>query len=162
MHMAHRCSMIIRKIGINPYVNVPSGISRAIEKRGYVPVAGTVNGKSMRATLVPIGNGKHRLYINGDMRERAGVDVGDRIELTLRVDHRPRIVPMPKQLAVRLKKSRTAGEAWKKLTPSRRKEILRYLNFAKHPETLQRNIVKAIAMLAKRGGKKSSLAGIRV
>ncbi len=162
MHMAHRLSAIIRKIGINPYVDVPLKISRAIKKRGYVPIAGTVNGKPMRTTLVPIGKGRHRLFINGGMRDRAGVDVGDRIEVALRVDLRSRAVPMPKGLAARLLKSSVASTAWERLTPSRRKEILRYLNFAKHPETLERNTKKVIAMLKEQGRQKNTLAGIRL
>jgi len=163
MHMAHRLSAIIRKIGINPYVDVPLKISRAIKKRGYVPIAGTVNGKPMRTTLVPIGKGRHRLFINGKkMRDRAGVDVGDRIEVALRVDLRSRAVPMPKGLVARLSKSSVASTAWERLTPSRRKEILRYLNFAKHSETLERNTKKVFAMLMEQGRQKNTLAGIRL
>jgi len=162
MHMAHRLSAIIRKIGINHYVEVPLKISQAIKKRGYVPIAGTVNGKPMRTTLVPIGKGRHRLFINGGMRDRAGVDVGDRIEVALRVDLRSRAVPMPKGLAARLLKSRVASTAWERLTPSRRKEILRYLNFAKHSETLERNTKKVFAMLMEQGRQKNTLAGIRL
>ena len=160
--MAHRFSAIIRKVGVNPYVDLPLRISRAMARRGYIPIAGTVDGKPMRTTLVPIGNGKHRLFINGGMRERAGVDVGDRIVVTLRVDLRSREVPMPEGLGAMLVKSRIAAKAWEKLTPSRRKEILRYLNFAKQPVTLERNIKKVFAMLAKKRRPEKTLAGIRL
>jgi Domain of unknown function (DUF1905)/Bacteriocin-protection, YdeI or OmpD-Associated len=160
--MTQRFSAIIRKIGVNPYVGVPVRISRAMKKRGYVPIAGTVNGKSMRTTLVPIGKGKHRLYINGGMRERSDVDVGAKIEIVFQVDLRPRDIPMPKGLADALLKSRIAREAWEQLTPSRQKEILRYLNFAKHQETLDRNIGKVFGMLTSKKPPKKRLAGIRI
>ncbi|HTR81517.1 MAG TPA: YdeI/OmpD-associated family protein [Bacteroidota bacterium] len=159
--MTYRFAAVIKKIGINPYVDQPLRISKAIGKRGYIPAKGTLNGKVFLATLVPIGGGKHRLFINGVMRKSAGVDVGDRIDVALKVDAKPRVVPMPKDLAGSLKKNKAAAIAWKKLTPSRQKEILRYLNFAKHPETLERNIRKVVAMLGGDTTSKNRLAVIR-
>jgi len=67
----------IYKVGINPLVDVPAEVSRAFGIRGYVPVRGRLNGAPIRATLVPSGGGRHRLYINGDMRKQAGVESGD-------------------------------------------------------------------------------------
>ena len=160
--MTQQFSSTIYKLGINPCVEVPLRVSRALGKRGYIPVAGELNGKPFLANLVPIGEGRHRLFINGEMRERARVDVGSRITVVLRVDSRPRRVLMPKELARALRSNRDVKAAWGLLTPSRQKEILRYLNFAKRPETLQRNIKKVIALLQKKLPPDERLAGIRV
>ena len=116
----------------------------------------------MRTTLVPIEKRRHRLLINGGMRDRAGVDVGDRIEVALHIDLQPRDVPMPKGLADALQGSRSAKEAWEQLTPSRQKEILRYLNFTKHQATLQRNIKKVLGILTGKKSPKKRLAGVRL
>lgn len=160
--MPHRFSVTIQKIGINPLVEVPLRVSRAIGKSGYVPVAGTLNGKPFRATLVPTGGGRHRLFINGEMRRGARVDVTDRITVVLRIDPRPRVIPMPRRLSGELRTNRNASNRWKKLTPSRRKEILRYLNSAKHVKTLDRNVKKVIAMLTEKKPAKKRLGGIRL
>lgn len=34
----------IYKVGINPCVDVPNNITRKINKKGYIPVKGTING----------------------------------------------------------------------------------------------------------------------
>jgi hypothetical protein len=85
----------IKKVGINPYVDPPLRVSRAFKIRGYIPVKGTINGKSFTQTLVPIGGGTHRLFINGGMRTSAKVDVGSRITVTLRINAKVRKEPMP-------------------------------------------------------------------
>lgn len=149
MPTPHRFSAVIYKLGINPCVEVPLRVSKAFNKRGYIYIAGTVNQTPIRATLVPIGGGRHRLFINGDMIKRSKVAVGDRITLTLHTAS-PRSVPMPKGLAVALRTNPDAKAAWDQLTPSRQKEIKRYLNFTKNPETLRRNITKTIAALTKK------------
>lgn len=160
--MTQRFSATIYKLGINPCVEVPLRVSRAFGKRGYIPVAGALNGKSFLANLVPTGEGRHRLFINGEMRERAQVGVGSHVTVFLRVDSRPRRVPMPEDLARALRSKRDARAAWELLTPSRKREILRYLNFAKQPETLERNIRKVIALLQKKLPPRERLGGIRV
>jgi hypothetical protein len=147
--MVQQFSTKIYKLGINPCVDVPQRVSRAFGKRGYVPVKGTLNGQPIRATLVPKGEGRHRLFINGDMRTRASVDVGDRVHLVLAIDHQPRTLPMPEMLAQALEKNRRARAAFERLQPSRQKEILSYLNWLKRPETLKRNVEKVITMLVK-------------
>ena len=160
--MKQRFTAVIFKVGINPCVDVPRKVSRAFNKRGYIPIKGKLNGKHLKGNLVPIGNNRHRLFINGDMRNRAKVDVTDRIELILEIDTRPRMEPMPKELAVVLSRNKAAMSNWRLLTPSRRKEILRYLNFAKRSETLQRNISKVIDLLTKKQGKGRTLGGIQI
>ena len=142
-------SAIIYKLGINPCVDVPPRVSEAFGKRGYVPVSGTLNSEPISATLVPKGEGRHRLFINGDMRQRAAVDVGNRVKLSLRLDAQPRIVAMPPEFARILQSNRAARLAFEQLQPSRRKEILTYLNWLKRPETLSRNIKKTIDKLLK-------------
>lgn len=145
--MSHKFSATIFKVGINPCVDVPASVSAALGKKGYVPVRVLLNGRLFRAGLVSLGRGRHRLYINGIMRKEAGVDLGDRIEVALDLDEAPRREPIPKDLADALHASTKAQQAWKELTPSRRKEILRYLNNLKSPDSLARNVRRVIAQL---------------
>lgn len=145
--MSQRFSAIIFKVGINPCVDVPARVSAALGKTGYIPVQGKVNGHAFRAGLVSLGGGRHRLFINGPMRKEAGVDVGDRIEVSLDYDPRSRRVPVPRQLTKALDANPEARKAWETLTPSRRKEILSYLNSLRSPESLERNIDRTIKHL---------------
>jgi hypothetical protein len=145
--MADQFSAKVYKLGINPCVDVPKRVSQAFAQKGYIAVKGTLNGEPIRATLVPKGDGRHRLYLNTDMRTRAKVEVGERVTIEVSLDTQPRVVPMPAALEQALKKNRKARSAFEQLTPSRQKEILNYLNWLKRPETLARNIAKVIAQL---------------
>jgi hypothetical protein len=90
-------SATIHKVGINPCVEVPPRVSAFFGTRGRVPVKGTLNGHAIRGTLVPVGNGRHRFYVNGFMRKLARVDVGDTVRLSFVRDWAPRAGHVPVQ-----------------------------------------------------------------
>jgi hypothetical protein len=141
----------IAKIGINPYVGLPEEVlenifEQAGKARGPIPVRGTVNGKPFIQTLVKY-QGAWRLYINGIMREAAGIDVGDEVHIWLEFDPTPRMEPIHPKLERALAKNKSAKAAFEKLVPSRQKEILRYLNSMKTEETMDRNIERVIKIL---------------
>ncbi len=58
--MEQHFTATVYTLGINPCVDVPPRVSAAFGKRGYVPVAGTLNDQPIRATLAPKGGGRHR------------------------------------------------------------------------------------------------------
>lgn len=141
----------IFKLDINPCVDVPERIVQKLlrvakKERGPIPVKGRLNGKPFKTTVVKY-RGAWRLYLNTYMRTDAGVDVGDRVNVTLELDTKPRIVPRPKEFAQALDQNPAAKAAFANSPPSHQREILIYLNWVKKPETLQRNIDKAIAHL---------------
>ena len=136
-------SASIYKIGINPVVDVPVRISRTCGRRGYVPVTVTLGGKAFPANLVPVGGGRHRLYLNLPMRRAAGRDVGDRITVRMKEDTASRVLPTPPDLARALGASGRSALA--KATPSHRKEVIRWVLAAKAPETRARRIAKVVA-----------------
>ncbi|MBI4303788.1 MAG: DUF1905 domain-containing protein [Chloroflexi bacterium] len=148
-----RFSAIIYKVSINPCVDVPEEVSKALNRQGPIPVKGTLNGFQIKATLVPMGGGRHRLYINGDMRKMAKVGVGDEVQLQLLADTEPRLMPVPERLMQELERNKEAKDVWDRLPPSHRNEILAYLNYLKTPEALERNIPKVIKHLQKRDGR---------
>ena len=147
-------SAVIGKIGINPYVSVPERVTTRLKKRGYIPVSGSLNGIPIRSTLVPVKGGQHRLYVNGEMRKKAQVDVGDEIRLSLTFDEEKREIKMPEEFTLALQKNEKAKAAFERLPPSRQREILAYLNFLKKPESLKRNIDKVITILTRKVKKK--------
>jgi hypothetical protein len=147
-------SVKIFKVGINPCIDAPAGVSRAFGKRGYVAVKGTVNAHPFRANLVPIGEGRHRLFLNAEMRAGAKADTGDTVEIELEIDTGSRELAVPDDLAAALQAVKGASEAFEALTPSRRKELLTVLLHTKLPETRQRRIERIIDQLAGAGTHK--------
>jgi hypothetical protein len=155
----------VRIIGINPYVSLPEGVLDTVFKqagkaKGPIPVRGTLNGEKFIQTLVKY-QGAWRLYLNTPMRQAAGLEVGDDATVEIEYDPEPRSVVAHPLFAKALSKNKAARSAFHKLTPSRQKEILLYLNSLKTEESLTRNIDKVIEHL--RGKKPKGLrVGLRI
>ena len=141
----------IQIIGINPYVLLPVALSKYIfqkagKDKGAIPVKLRIGGKKFIQNLVKY-SGKWRLYLNGPMRKAAGKDVGDTIDIKIDYDPKERTIPIHPKLKSALSKNRQAKALFYKLSPSRQKEILRYINTLKSEEAVEKNIIKAIAHL---------------
>ncbi|HVX27528.1 MAG TPA: YdeI/OmpD-associated family protein [Parafilimonas sp.] len=141
----------IYKIGINPYVLLPSVILKCLfieagKKKGNIPVKLIINEQLFIQNLVKY-SGKWRLYLNTPMRKIAGKDVGDIIEINIEFDPSERITPMHPKLETALQKNTKAQQAFYQLSTSRQKEILRYINFLKTEESVDRNVKRAIGFL---------------
>src|SRR6188508_528717 len=141
----------IQIIGVNPYVLLPSALLKHIfqkagKDKGAIPVQIKIGGKNFIQNLVKY-SGKWRLYLNGPMRKAAGKDVGDTIEIQIDLDIKPRTTPIHPKLKKAFKENPTAKKIFEKLSPSRQKEILRYINFLKSEESIEKNVQRAIAHL---------------
>ena len=146
----------IQIIGVNPYVLLPSILLKYIfqkagKDKGAIPVQLKIGDKDFIQNLVKY-SGKWRLYLNGPMRKAACRDVGDTIEIQIDFDPRLRTTPIHPKLKKAFKENPTARKAFEKLSPSRQKEILRYIIFLKSEESVDKNIKRAISHLA---GKQS-------
>jgi uncharacterized protein YdeI (YjbR/CyaY-like superfamily) len=84
------------------------------------------------------------------MRKAAGKDVGDTIGIQIDFDPKLRTTPMHPKLKKAFKENPTAKKVFEKLSPSRQKEILRYINFLKAEESVDKNVQRAISHLAGR------------
>lgn len=150
----------IALLGINPYVRVPAAHLKALfaavrRETSPIPIRVELRGVAFRQNLVKY-QGAWRLYLNKPMRQAAGKDVGERVTLDVAFDATPRLEPMPPTLKRALDEQPDAKTAFKALSPSRQKEIQRYLSSARTNATQARNIVKVIAHL--RGQEPPGLA----
>ncbi len=141
----------IYKIGINPVVDPPDNVlaalfGQALKSKGPIPVRGRLNGADFIQTLVKY-QGFWRLYVNGEMLRDSGLKVGDTANVEIEFDPRPREVPFPPKFAIALEDDKTAKAEFDKLTPGRRKELLRYLGSLKTEESLDRNIERVVKHL---------------
>ncbi|MBW4891735.1 YdeI/OmpD-associated family protein [Mucilaginibacter sp. HMF5004] len=139
----------IYKTGINFAVDVPGEITTELKAvKGYIRIMGTVNGFEFTKSLVPVKNGPYRLFVNMITLKGAKANVGDTAAFIIAQDTTDpeREHPVPQALIVQLQQKGLLVK-FDALTPSRRKEIVRYLNSVKTDETFQKNMDKLIARL---------------
>jgi hypothetical protein len=110
------------------------------------PVVATINGHTWRTTVTRM-NGEFLLGLNRDVREGAGVQAGDTVDVALVLDEAPREVDVPDALADALARDRQAAEAYERLSYTHRKEYARWVAEAKRDETRERRVAQAIEML---------------
>lgn len=155
MKQSFRALVKIR--GINPYVRVSAQRAAQVcrDWRKPLPVLVRINGeparKPWRINMMPAGDGSFYLYLHGSVREASGTRVGNRVTVELEFDCAYRNGPqhaMPHWFSAALRDNPRAKLSWNKLTPSRRKEILRYFANLKSDEARQRNLVRAMTALS--------------
>jgi hypothetical protein len=145
----------INIIGVNPYVLLPADLLKYISEKagkdkGAIPIKLNVGEEGFIQNLVKY-SGKWRLYLNGPMRKAAGKDVGDIVKIKIDFDAKPRTIPVHPKLKKAFKENKEAKTAFDKLSPSRQKEILRYINNLKSEESVEKNIKRAIEHLTNNG-----------
>ena len=124
-----------------------------------MPVIIRVNGmpkEGWKTNMMPKGDRSYYLYLNSMVRKASATQVGDNVNVEIRFDSTYKSGPTHPMLPLfrsALSKSMAAKKTWMQLTPSRKKEILRYLFNLKTKEAQHRNVNKAIFVLA---GNKSS------
>lgn len=146
-----RFTAAIYKAGINPCVDVPGRITSKLERtKGFIRIKGKINGHEFLQTLMPAKGADYRLYVNGPMMKGAKVKVGDTasFEIQQDTDNHSRDVPMSNEFKKKLVTEKVYKQ-FTELTPSRQKEILRYLASLRSEEAKSRNIDKVIRALKK-------------
>ena len=153
-----RFSAVIGIRGINPYVAVDAARASRLKDgwRKPLPVLVRINGQPQRPwriNMMPAGDGSFYLYLHETVRKASGTKVGDRVSVEVSFDDAYRAGPahsMPRWFNVALKANPAAESAWNALTPSRKKEILRYFASLKSPEAKARNLARAMEALSGR------------
>ena len=162
MTLRFRSRIEINKI--NPYVLVRADRAARLKShwRRPMPVRVQVNGTPdtpWRINLMPVGNGDFFLYLHGHVRKVSGTSVGDLVSIALEFDDEYQggpAHPMPAWFGDKLDRNPDSKTGWTHLTPSRQKEILRYFAGLKSPAAQERNVRKALHVLA--GGKARFMA----
>jgi len=135
---------------MNVALDVPLAVSEAFGLRGYVPVVGIADGVELIATLVPVGGGRHRLFLNSAVRSAIGKGAGDSVEIRIRLDRRDRAPETTPELQEALAEE-GATAAWEALAPSRRKELLVWLADAKREQTRAGRIGRIVQTAIEQG-----------
>lgn len=110
------------------------------------PVVATVNGYTWRTSVARMG-GESLLGLNREVREGAGVQAGDEVDVTIEFDEAPREVELPEELVAALAADPQASASFERMAFTHRKEYARWIADAKREETRQRRVQQAVDMI---------------
>lgn len=130
------------------FLVLPAAASRKLPSRSMVTVDGTLAGHSFQATLDPDGEGGHWLKVDKALCDAAGVDAGDKVELTIRpVDKEPEPI-VPADFKQALAANAAAKATWDDITPVARRDWIAWITSGKKAETRVKRIDVACDKLA--------------
>lgn len=144
--MKHSFKAKIYKTGINWCVDVPLKITgKMTPVKGRIKIKGQINKFDFTKTLVPVKDSPYRLFVNQAMMKGGKTALGEVASFVIGQDTNEVVkeYPTPELLLRHLRKHKLT-EAFNALTPSRKKDILKYLSYVKTEETLLKNIDKLI------------------
>lgn len=148
--MAHGASQTFRTkvllTGNNTGIPVPDDVVEKLGAGKRPLVVVSVGEHTYRSAVASMG-GRFMISLSAEHRAAAGVQGGDEVEVSVRLDLEPRTVPVPPDLRDALTEA-GALEAFEKSAPSRKKEAVRQVEEAKTPETRARRIAKVVEGLA--------------
>jgi Bacteriocin-protection, YdeI or OmpD-Associated/Domain of unknown function (DUF1905) len=110
------------------------------------PVVATVNGYTWQTSVTRMG-GEFLLGLSRTVREAAGVEAGDIVEVKIELDQKPREVELPDALADALADDADARAGFDRLSYTHRKEYARWIEEARREETRQRRVTQALERL---------------
>lgn len=143
-------------IGINPFVFIPEEylaiiFTKSGKNKGHIPLQVSVNGAAYLPQTLLRYQGEWRLYINTKMLKDSPKRIQEVLTITLKLDNRNRSIDTPPQLLEAMQKNPAALQVFESLTPSLRKEIVRYIAQLKTDESRERNVRKAVDFLLGNG-----------
>ena len=147
---------VLKIIGINPFVFIPEEILEDIflqsgKRKGHIPLKVSVNGSELFPQTLLRYDGNWRLYINSKMLKDSPKRISEELEIYIELDKETRELEMHPLLLHALNSNKKANQIFQTLTPSLRKEIIRYIGNLKSEESIQRNVIKAINFLLGNG-----------
>src|SRR5437667_5625638 len=119
------------------FIRVPLETLTALGQRKRAPIKVTINGYVYRTTIAVYG-GKSYIGVRREVREAAGVAVGDQFVIGLEYDAELRTVDLPQELQAALKADRSAARRFETLSYTHKKELVSWVTSGKRAETRQR------------------------
>jgi hypothetical protein len=128
-------------------VPVPRDVATKLGLKGMPKIQAVIAGLPYRGSLMPMGDGTWCLGVLKSIQQAAGVGSGDAVTIELELDHTPRAVEPPADLARELARNKKLAAAWEKLSFTNQKEMALGLTEAKKPETRERRLAAALEKL---------------
>ncbi len=124
----------------------PFDVVEVFERKGRVPVKGTINGFPFRSSLMNMGDG-HMMVVNAELRACAKCKAGDTVTVAMELDEDKRTVEVPADLKKIIERDPKARAFWPKLSFTHQKEYVREIEGAKRPETREKRIAAMMGAL---------------
>lgn len=134
-------------VGVLRCVDVPARVSRSFGEGQRRPVRVTIGPAREQTSLVPRKGGGHRLFLGAAIRRAAGVDVGDRVRITIAPDPRGGEPSLPPALAEALRKTPGAMAEFLARSPADRRQLVRWVQQPKSAEARRNRVRKAIGLV---------------
>ncbi len=131
----------------------PFDVADVFNRKGRIPVKGTLNGFPFRSSLMNMGDG-HMMVINAQMRAGAKCKAGDTVAVFMELDEDKRTVEVPPYLRKIIGSDPKAKEHWSRLSFTHQKEYVREIENAKRPETREKRVTAMMDALRKGVRKK--------
>jgi hypothetical protein len=131
----------------------PFDVVAVFQRKGRVPVKGTINGFPFRSSLMNMGEG-HMMVVNAELRAGAQCKAGDTVSIFMELDEGKRTVEVQGYLKKIIHSDPKAREFWPKLSFTHQKEYVREIEDAKKPETREKRIAAMMSALHKNQRKK--------
>jgi hypothetical protein len=127
-------------------VEVPTDVMKALGSGPRPLIAVTVNGHTWRSR-VALMRGQRLVGISAANRAASGIAEGDVVEVDLKLDTEPRVVPEPPDLAKALNDDPEARAVFERLPYGLKRKHVAAIEEAKTPEVRQRRIAKLAATM---------------
>ena len=149
----------LQKIWIMRCVDVPADVSATLRNAGvkdakHPPVHGFIEGLPFKSTLVPRGRGCFRLHVHSRIWRKLKIDAGAEVEVTLMLDQEPRSAVVPRDLAAALAAKPHAQKTFNSLTLPLRRQILWYVESAKHASTREKRVTRMVQRMLERAARR--------
>jgi hypothetical protein len=131
----------------------PFDVVEVFQRKGRVPVKGTIDGFPFRSSLMNMGDG-HIMVVNAQLRAGAKCKAGDTVTVLMELDDDKRTVEVPAGLKKVIDRDPKTREFWPKLSFTHQKEYVREIEGAKRPETREKRIAAMMDALRKGQRKK--------
>lgn len=127
-------------------VVVPPEVVEGLGTSKRPPVRVTINGHTYRSSIASMG-GRFLLGVSADVREQAGVQAGDELDVDVELDTEPRVVDVPADFAAALEAEPVAKTFFESLSYSNRLRLVLAIEATKAAQTRQRRIDKTVSNL---------------
>jgi hypothetical protein len=127
-------------------IQVPAEVVEGLGPSRRPAVRVTINGHAYRSTVAPM-RGEFLLPVSAEVRERASVAAGDRVEVHIELDTEPREVTVPADLADAIAGDAVATRAFEALSYSARQRVVLPVEAARTADTRARRVAKAVTDL---------------
>ena len=128
-------------------ITVPEDVLAALGSGRRPAVRVTLRKHTFRTTVGTV-DGLAKIPVSAMVRAEAGVAAGDELDVDIALDDQPREVSLPADLAGALDADPGARAFYDGLSYSKRNAYVVWVESAKKPETRERRVAEAAALLA--------------